>query len=91
MNSEWSIGVGMLLGFCYTGASVIVVRIAQNTPKFIPVVLGGMVLRMFAALASLILIIQLFPVVLPAFTAAFLLVALVGIFIEITWLARQKT
>jgi len=91
MNSEWSIGAGIVLGLCYTGASVLVVRFAQNTSKFVPVVIGGMVLRMFAALTLLAIMIQLFPVVLPAFTGAFLFIALAGLFTEIIWLVRRKT
>ena len=91
MSSEWSLGLGLLLGLCYTGASLLVVRIAQNTPNFVPVVLGGMVLRMLVALITLIVLVQLFPVVLSAFTGAFLLVSLIGLFTEITWLIRRKT
>lgn len=90
MNLEWSIGAGGLLGLCYTGASILVVNIAQRTSKFVPIVLGGMVLRMFAALAALILIIQLFPVVLPALTGAFLFVVLIGLFTELMWLIRRQ-
>ncbi len=91
MSSEWSLGVGVLLGLCYTGASILVVRIARNTPNFVPIVLGGMVLRMFAALIVLVIIIQLFPVRLPALTGGFLFVALAGLFTEIVWLFRCKT
>ncbi len=81
---------GVFLGLCYAGANVLVVRIAQNTSRFVPIVIGGMVLRMFAALIALIIVIQLFPVELPVFTGTFLLIALIGIFAEITWLIRQK-
>lgn len=90
MSSEWSMAAGVFLGLCYAGANVLVVRIAQNTSKFVPIVLGGMLLRMFAALTALIIVIQLFPVVLPAFTGAFLLIALIGLFAEVTWLVRKK-
>lgn len=81
---------GVLLGLCYAGANVLVVRIAQNTSKFVPIVLGGMVLRMFAALTVLIIVIQLFSAVLPAFIGAFLLIALTGLFAEVIWLVRKK-
>ena len=90
MNLEWSVGAGGLLGLCYAGASILVVNIAQRTSKFVPVVLGGMILRMFVALATLVLIIQLFPVVLPALTGTFLFVALIGLFIELVWLIRRQ-
>ncbi|MCY3629370.1 MAG: hypothetical protein OXI05_04435 [Bacteroidota bacterium] len=91
MSSEWSSMVaGVLLGLCYAGAHVLVVRIAQNTSSFVPIVIGGMVLRMFAALTVLIIVIQLFPVVLPVFTGTFLLIALIGLFAEVTWLIRKK-
>lgn len=82
--------MGMLLGLSYAGANMLVVRVAKNTSHFIPIVIGGVVLRMFAALAAFILIIQLFSVELPAFTGAFLAVALVGLFAEIAWLIRRK-
>ena len=81
---------GVFLGLCYAGANVLVVRIAQNTSRFVPIVIGGMVLRMLAALIALIIVIQLFPVKLPVFTGTFLLIALIGLFAEVTWLIRQK-
>ncbi len=83
-------GLGALLGLCYTFANVLVVRIARNTSKFVPIVLGGMVVRMFAALTALMIIIQLFPVILPVFTGTFLFIVLIGIFAEIAWLIRQE-
>ena len=90
MSSEWSMAAGVFLGLCYAGANVLVVRIAQNTSRFVPIVIGGMVLRMLAALIALIIVIQLFPVKLPVFTGTFLLIALIGLFAEVTWLIRQK-
>ena len=91
MSSEWSMAAGVFLGLCYAGANVLVVRVAQNTSRFIPIVIGGMVLRMFAALIVLFIVIQLIPVVLPLFTGAFLLIALIGLFAEAIWLIRKKT
>lgn len=91
MSSVWSsVGVGVVLGLCYTGAGVLVVKIAQHTPQFVPIVFGGMVLRMLVALITLGIIIQLFSVVLPALTGAFLIVVQVGIFSEIFWLVKQR-
>ncbi len=90
MSWEWSLAAGVILGLCYAGANVLVVRISQSTSKFMPVVIGGMVLRMFAALTAFIIIIQLFSVELPVFTGSFLLIALIGLFTEVTWLIRRK-
>lgn len=91
MNSVWSsAGAGAILGLFYTGAGVLVVKIARHTPKFVPVVFGGMVLRMLLALTILGILIQLFSVVLPALTGAFLIVVQVGIFSEIFWLAKKR-
>ena len=81
---------GVFLGLCYAGANVLVVRVAQNSSRFIPIVIGGMVLRMFAALIVFIIVIQLIPVVLPVFTGTFLLIALIGLFGEVAWLIRKK-
>ncbi|MCY4001935.1 MAG: hypothetical protein OXF06_13680 [Bacteroidetes bacterium] len=90
MSSQWSIVAGMLLGFGYIGTSILVTMIAQRTTNFVPVVLGGMVLRMIGALLVFILIISMVPVVLEAFTATFLLIALTGLFVEILWISRRK-
>lgn len=82
---------GVFLGLCYAGANVLVVRVAQNSSRFVPIVIGGMVLRMFAALTVFIIVIQLFPVELPVFTGTFLLIALTGLFGEVAWMIRRKT
>ncbi len=86
MSSGWSALVGILLGLSYTCAGLLVVKVSQNTSKFVPIVIGGMVLRMFVALVVLFVITQLFSVGLLVLTGAFLLVVLIGIFGEITWL-----
>jgi len=90
MNSEWSIVAGVLLGLGYVGTSILVTRVAQRTIHFVPIVLGGMVVRMIGALTILTMIIFIAPVVLVAFTGTFLLIALMGLFIEILWINRQK-
>jgi len=89
MNSAWSIGAGVLLGLSYISASIIAIKIAENTSRFVPVVLGGMVLRMLVALVVLIIIIQFFSVTPQAFSGAFLLMVFLGIFFEILWINRR--
>ncbi len=90
MNLAWSICAGILLGLSYTSANIIVVKTAENTSKFVQIVLGGMVLRMLAALVILFIIIQFFSVVSHAFSGAFLLMVFLGIFSEIVWLSRRN-
>ena len=90
MSSLWSIIAGMLLGLGYVGTNILVTMIARHSTNFVPVVLGGMVLRMIGALFVFTLIIFMIPVVLEAFTATFLLIALTGLFLEILWLSRRK-
>ncbi|MCY4172205.1 MAG: hypothetical protein OXE59_05415 [Bacteroidetes bacterium] len=90
MNSAWSIGAGVLLGLSYIVANIIVVKIAENRSKFVPIVLGGMLLRMLVALILLIIVIQFFPVVPQAFSGVFLLMVFLGIFSEILWLTRRN-
>jgi len=89
MNSAWSIGAGVLLGLSYISASIIAIKIAENTSRFVPVVLGGMVLRMLVALVVLIIIIQFFSVTPQSFSGAFLLMVFLGIFFEILWINRR--
>ncbi len=90
----WSAVVGVLLGLCYIVTSVFVVLLAQQSSRFVPIVLGGMVLRMFGFLVALVIIIQFpifpFQIALLALTAAFMIVVLIGLFAELTWVIRRK-
>ncbi|MDE2826584.1 MAG: hypothetical protein OXL40_04635 [Bacteroidota bacterium] len=90
----WSAVVGVLLGLCYIVTSVFVVLLAQQSSRFVPIVLGGMVLRMFGFLVALVIIIMFpifpFQIALLALTAAFLIVVLIGLFAELTWVIRRK-
>ncbi len=93
-SALWSAVVGVLLGLCYVVSSVFVILVAQRSSQFVPIVLGGMVLRMFGALVALVIIIQFpifpFPIALLALTGAFLIVVLIGLFAELTWIIRRK-
>ena len=90
----WSAVVGVLLGLCYIVTSVFVVLLAQRSSRFVPIVLGGMVLRMLGFLVVLVIITQFpifpFQIALLALTAAFLIVVLIGLFAELTWVIRRK-
>lgn len=90
----WSAVLGVLLGLCYIVTSVFVVLLAQRSSRFVPIVLGGMVLRMIGFLVVLVIITQFsifpFQVALLALTAAFLIVVLIGLFAELTWVIRRK-
>ena len=81
--------LGALLGLCYVAASVIVTRLARRTQRFVLVVLGGMLVRMAAALVILVTCVLLLPVSIPALIAAFLCVFLVGLGVEVLWMLRQ--
>ena len=85
----WSIVLGGLMGLCYVGASVFVTRLARRTRHFVPVILGGMLVRMTLALGGLLLLTLVMTISLPALTASFLCVFLVGLGVEVAWILRH--
>ena len=86
----WSALLGGVLGLCYIGASVLAIWLARRTIHFLVVVIGGMLLRMAAALAALVFVVLLFPVSISAFIGTFLSVFLAGLIIEVVWLLRRN-
>ncbi len=86
----WSVLLGVLAGAIYTAASVLVLWLSRRTNRFVVVVLGGMVLRMVAAVTALVLVFLYIPVVIPAFVGTFLFVFLAGIIVEIVWLLTRR-
>ena len=85
----WSILLGGILGLCYVFASAFSTRLARRTTRFVPIVFGGMLLRMAIALAALVTAALLLPVSLPALLGAFLCVFLVGLGVEVVWIWRH--
>ena len=86
----WSVLLGISVGVIYTATSVLVLWLSRRTDRFVVVILGGMVLRMTAAFAVLVLILLYVPVVIPAFAGTFLCVFLAGLIAEVAWLLTRR-
>ncbi|GIV60824.1 MAG: hypothetical protein KatS3mg043_1913 [Rhodothermaceae bacterium] len=87
-----SIGLGAGIGLLYGGASYLTYRRALSAPKhrFLLLVWGGLVVRLFAALSAITLIVILAPVRVPAFVGAFFGVFVVVLVVEIYVLHRTR-
>ncbi|MDE2955492.1 MAG: hypothetical protein OXU68_00570 [Bacteroidota bacterium] len=86
----WSILLGVMLGLGYVTASMLVSRLARRSQRFVLVVLGGMLVRIAAAVVILVASALLLPVYAPAMIAAFLCVFLVGLGVEVLLILRKN-
>ena len=87
----WSAGLGIGIGLLYSLASLVTNRIAlrQEQHLFMVIVLGGMVVRMMAALLAVVLILWLLPVEQAVFIGSFLGVFIIGMVMEVWSLHRR--
>jgi hypothetical protein len=87
----WSTVAGALIGIVYASASLTMNRRARTVgPKrFMAIVLGGMALRIFAALSLVALVLVLTPVRDDVFLGAFLVSFICGLVAEIVVLHRN--
>ncbi len=89
-NLWLSIGLGAGIGLAYGGFSYLTYRRALSAPRhrFQVIVWGGMLLRMFAALVSIALIVALAPVRPLVFVGAFFIVFALSLALEVYFLHR---
>ena len=85
-----SVGLGAAIGLVYTVISLIANRLALRKAQltFMVIVLGGMVVRMGAALIAVVLILLLLPVEQIAFVGSFLGVFILGMIAEVLYVRR---
>jgi ABC-type multidrug transport system permease subunit len=85
-----SISLGAGIGLAYGGFSYLTYRRALSAPKqrFQVIVWGGMLVRMFAALVLIALIVALAPVQPLAFVGAFFAVFVLSLALEVFLLHR---
>jgi len=81
------------MGLLYGASSYATYRLALHRPdrKFIALVLGGVMVRMFVALVVMTMIIALAPVDIAPLVGAFFAVFLVGLLVEIFVIHRRQT
>ena len=86
----WSAGLGIGIGLLYSLASLVTNRVAlrQEQGLFMMLVLGGMLVRMLAALVAVILILWLIPVEQVVFIGSFLGVFVIGMALDVWRLHR---
>lgn len=86
-----SIGLGVGIGLLYHLASRITYRLAAGSGdrRFFLIVLGGVGVRLFAAVTLVVLVLALLAVDATAFTASFLVVFAAGLAREVWWLHRH--
>jgi hypothetical protein len=87
-----SIGLGSGLGLLYGSVAYLFHRKALNASRkqFLKLVFGGLVIRMFVALAVVLAVLVAVPVREGAFTGSFLIVFVVTTIIEIHLLDRGR-
>lgn len=87
-----SVGAGCALGVLYAASSMLVTKFAlrQNQRVFMIIVFGGMIGRMVVALAAIAAIVLLLPVQMIPFLGSFLVLLILGIGLEIRWLAVRR-
>lgn len=80
------------MGFLYAASSMLVTKSAlrQNQRVFMILVFGGMLGRMVVALGAIAAIVLLLPVQRIPFLSTFLVFLVIGIGLEIRWLAIRK-
>ncbi len=80
------------MGLLYAASSMLVTKSAlrQNQRVFMIIVFGGMLGRMAVALGAIAAIVLLLPVQRIPFLSAFLVFLVIGIGLEIRWLAVRK-
>ncbi len=80
------------MGLLYVASSMLVTKSAlhQNQRVFMILVFGGMLGRMVVALGAIAAIVLLLPVQRIPFLSAFLVFLVIGIGLEIRWLAVRK-
>lgn len=86
-----SITLGAGLGLLYGLASFLTWKWAErhrSTGRYLMIFLGGMIARLFAALALVVLVVALVPVHVGFFVGAFLAVFLVGLIAEVLQMHR---
>ena len=92
--TEGNVVLSALLGVGLAGStiawSIASMRRAMKAPgaRFVAIIFRGMALRMAAMLASLIAVFLLLPVQPLAFSGAFLVVAIIGLAVEVRTLMR---
>lgn len=88
-----SVGLGVGIGLLFSLASHLTHRLAAGSGdrRFFRVVLGGVVVRLFAAATLVVLVLSLLPVNAASFAASFLLVFSGGMAREIWWLHRHPS
>jgi hypothetical protein len=94
LSAWWSsAGLGIGVGLLYSAASLLANRYAlrQDQPTFMLIVLGGMLVRILAALAVLALIVLVLSVEPIPFVASFSAVFLIGLIVEVLHLHRQRS
>ena len=86
----WSAGLGIGIGLLYSLASLVTNRVAlrQEQGLFMMIVLGGMLVRMLAALIAVVLILWLIPVEQVIFIGSFLGVFVIGMVVDVWRLHR---
>ncbi|NNE34636.1 MAG: hypothetical protein HKN13_05345 [Rhodothermales bacterium] len=84
---------GLIIGGIYVLLVFGTVRLAQKRSRksFMLIVLGGMSLRLFLAIASIALIFALVPINKQVFLAAFFAVFLIGLVLETVMMHRHGT
>jgi len=92
--TDGNVVLSALLGVGLAGStiawSIVSMRRAMSAPgaRFVAIIFRGMALRMFTMLAALIVVFLVFPVQPVAFAGSFLIVAVIGLVIEIRALLR---
>ena len=86
----WSVGLGAAIGLIHGVISLLASRLAlgKGVRTFMMIVLGGVLVRMAAALIAVVLVLLLLPVEQVAFVGSFMGVFLVGMIVEVRYARR---